>query len=295
MSRPKRRAQTLLFSKNAVVCRRDGNLYLCVRLANMRASHLVECHTRAILVSKKVTEEGEHIPYHQTELTVGTDFEGQEATVFFIWPMTIVHRIDEDSPFYTMSARDFLKKRYELIVVLEGIVEPTGMSIQARTSYLPNEILWGYRFVNVLNYQRKDGEYKIDYGSFNSLYKVDTPTCSAKMQSNFNIKGPPSPCSSVETYNEMCPKKNRKNWKTSDFILSHCSPPSHMAVTQIEDEHKRLSANNLSLPCLPQIRILSDAELINKEKKARDDRLSITKKKKSSSVSLNGQAVVQIA
>ena len=56
------------------------------------------------------------------------------------------------------------------------------MSVQARTSYLPNEILWGYRFVNVLNYSRKAGEYKVDYGSFNSLFKVETPTSSAKAQ-----------------------------------------------------------------------------------------------------------------
>ena len=44
--------------------------------------------------------------------------------------------------------------RYEIIVVLEGIVEPTGMSIQARSSYTPHEILWGYRFMNLLNYSR---------------------------------------------------------------------------------------------------------------------------------------------
>ncbi len=62
----------------------------------------------------------------QTELTVGTDLEGEEDTVFFIWPTTIVHRINEESPFYNMTARDFVKKRYELIITLEGIVEPTG-------------------------------------------------------------------------------------------------------------------------------------------------------------------------
>ncbi len=65
LSRPKRRAETLLFSRNAVVLRRDGHLCLCVRMANMRSSHLVECHVRAILISRKVTEEGEIIPYHQ--------------------------------------------------------------------------------------------------------------------------------------------------------------------------------------------------------------------------------------
>ena len=49
-----------------------------------------------------MTEEGEVIPYHQTELNVGADLEGEEDTVFFIWPTTVVHRIDEDSPFYGM-------------------------------------------------------------------------------------------------------------------------------------------------------------------------------------------------
>ena len=36
----------------------------------MRLSSLVEAHVRAILISKKVTREGEVIPYAQTELTV---------------------------------------------------------------------------------------------------------------------------------------------------------------------------------------------------------------------------------
>ena len=48
-------------------------------------------------------------------------------------------------------------------MVLEGIVEPTGMSIQARSSYTPHEILWGYRFMNLLNYSRLAVVYNIDF------------------------------------------------------------------------------------------------------------------------------------
>ena len=33
-------------------------------------SHVIEAHVRATVVSHKVTEEGEIIPYHQTELKV---------------------------------------------------------------------------------------------------------------------------------------------------------------------------------------------------------------------------------
>jgi len=178
LSRPKKRAATLMFSKNAVVCQRDGTNCLLFRVGNMRLSSLVEAHVRAILISKKVTREGEVIPYAQTELTVGTDSEGNEDELFFIWPTTIIHKIDEDSPLYDMSAKDFLKKRYEIVVILEGVVEQTGNSIQARSSYLPNEVLWGYRFVNLLTFKHSAAEYKIDYSAFNSVYKVDlSPLC----------------------------------------------------------------------------------------------------------------------
>ena len=54
-----------------------------------------------------------------------------------------------------------LRKRYEIIVTLEGIVEPSGMSIQARSSFMPDEILWGYRFVNVLRYNDSSGQVEI--------------------------------------------------------------------------------------------------------------------------------------
>ena len=38
----------------------------------MRESSLVEAHVRAILISKKVTMEGEVMPYAQTELSVSS-------------------------------------------------------------------------------------------------------------------------------------------------------------------------------------------------------------------------------
>ena len=43
------------------------------RVGNMRESSLVEAHVRAILISKKVTQEGEVMPYSQTELSVSVN------------------------------------------------------------------------------------------------------------------------------------------------------------------------------------------------------------------------------
>ena len=56
-------------------------------------------------------------------------------------------RIDEESPFWKMSPKDILSTNFEIIVTLDSVIESTGNTTQARSSYLPNEILWGFRWV----------------------------------------------------------------------------------------------------------------------------------------------------
>ncbi|CAH3910819.1 unnamed protein product [Pieris brassicae] len=178
LSRPKKRAQTLLYSRNAVICLREGQLCLMFRVGDMRKSHIVEAHIRAQIIRRKITREGESLPFYQQELKVGAD--GEEDRLMFIWPMTIVHKINEKSPLYNLSASDMLRERFEIVVMLEGVIESTGMTTQARSSFLPSEILWGHRFETMVSFRKDTGEYEVDYTRFNNTYEVDTPLCSAK-------------------------------------------------------------------------------------------------------------------
>lgn len=57
LARPIKRAQTLLFSRNAVICHRDGLPCLMFRVGDMRKSHIIECHIRAQIIRKKVSVE----------------------------------------------------------------------------------------------------------------------------------------------------------------------------------------------------------------------------------------------
>lgn len=84
----------------------------------------------------------------------------------FIWPTLIVHKIDEDSPLFEISAQDLIKDRFEIVTMLEGVVESTGMTTQARSSYLPSEILWGHRFESVVTFKRETGEYEVNEWTF---------------------------------------------------------------------------------------------------------------------------------
>ncbi|XP_053592914.1 G protein-activated inward rectifier potassium channel 3 isoform X1 [Microplitis demolitor] len=183
MSRPKQRTQTLLFSRNAVICQRDGELCFMFRVADMRKSHIIGATVRAQVIRSTTTKEGETLTLNQEELNVGTD--GKNSNIFFIWPMTIIHQINAESPFYDMSAEDMLTERFEVVVILEGTIESTGQTTQARSSYLPHEILWGHRFEPMVDYSKERQGYEVDHSLFNSTTQVDTPLCSGRELTDF--------------------------------------------------------------------------------------------------------------
>lgn len=177
MARPKKRNQTLMFSKNAVIALRDGKLCLMWRVGNLRRSHIVEAHVRAQLIRSYVTAEGEFVPLEQMDLNVGYD-EGTDR-LFLVSPLVIIHEIDKDSPLYTISRADLETDDFEIVVILEGMVEATAMTTQFRSSYLAREIFWGHRFEPVI-YEDQD-RYKVDYSRFHKTYEVSsTPHLSAK-------------------------------------------------------------------------------------------------------------------
>ncbi|XP_037923550.1 G protein-activated inward rectifier potassium channel 3-like [Hermetia illucens] len=221
MTRSKQRTQTLLFSQKAVICQRDGDMYFMFRVGDMRKSHIIGANVRAQLIRSKSSREGEYLTTHHTELEVGTDKCGSD--LFFIWPMTVMHKIDENSPLYNMSAADLFYEKFEIAVVLEGTVESTGQTTQARSSYLSNEIKWGYRFEPVVTYSKERQAYEIDYSRFDQTTMVDTPLCSAKelsgLKSNLGTpegrnKTPPavsySPYLTVRSMDEILPRIDEK-------------------------------------------------------------------------------------
>ncbi|XP_055083634.1 ATP-sensitive inward rectifier potassium channel 14 [Periophthalmus magnuspinnatus] len=178
IAKPKKRNETLVFSDTAVVAMRDGKLCMMWRVGNLRKSHLVEAHVRAQFLKSRVTTEGEFLPLDNVDINVG--FDTGTDRIFLVSPVTIVHEINDESPFYEMDQSALERdSELEVVVILEGMVEATAMTTQCRSSYLCSEILWGHRFEPVL-FQRKDG-YQVDYSFFNRTYRVpSTPSCSAK-------------------------------------------------------------------------------------------------------------------
>ncbi|MEJ1283677.1 potassium inwardly-rectifying channel subfamily J member 5 [Cricetulus griseus] len=176
ISQPKKRAETLMFSNNAVISMRDEKLCLMFRVGDLRNSHIVEASIRAKLIKSRQTKEGEFIPLNQTDINVG--FDTGDDRLFLVSPLIISHEINEKSPFWEMSRAQLEQEEFEVVVILEGMVEATGMTCQARSSYMDTEVLWGHRFTPVLTLEK--GFYEVDYNTFHDTYETNTPSCCAK-------------------------------------------------------------------------------------------------------------------
>ena len=77
-----------------------------------------------------MTAEGEI--YQDIQMIKVEPNTSQEPCIFFVWPLEIVHVIDQDSPFYELSAFEFANQKFELVAIMEGTSETSSMTFQAR-------------------------------------------------------------------------------------------------------------------------------------------------------------------
>lgn len=173
---PKSRRKTVLFSDRACICLLNAELCLLFRVGNIRKSEIVGAQVRAIFVKQEYTEDGELLPQCSKDLKLG--FEESGGRMHLWWPTTIIHVIDESSPFWSMSPQTLKESRFEVILVLEGSIASTSLSFQARTSYLPREIDWGQRFQPMFKTRDPVAKYEVDF----RYYGKETPApCTPRM------------------------------------------------------------------------------------------------------------------
>lgn len=173
LARPKKRAETVIFSQSAVVCTYRGKPCLMVRVANMRKSLLIQCHLSGKLLSPYVTQEGEKILLHQEPVDFRLD-SSQECP-FLLLPLTFYHTLDESSPLVGLTAENLKTRDFELVVTLNGTMESTASTCQSRTSYLPQEIRWGCEF-SALLFGTPGGSYVTDFDYFDKVQKSSDPS-----------------------------------------------------------------------------------------------------------------------
>jgi inward rectifier potassium channel len=163
-SRPTAR---ILFSDQAVIAPYQGITAFQFRIANMRRNQIIE------LEAKVLYARFEEVDGHLVRRFYPLKLE-RDKVVFFPLSWTIVHPIDETSPFFGMSDEDLRAAKGEFLVLLTGFDETFSQTVNTRSSYLAEEIVWNARFADIFNRPSEDGLLTIDVRKLHSIEPVGT-------------------------------------------------------------------------------------------------------------------------
>jgi inward rectifier potassium channel len=135
----------VVFSRNAVVTSFDGRPTLMFRAANQRGNSILDASVNVSLAGNYTTREG-HTMRRFQELKLL-----RASNPLFALSWTVMHPIDEASPLYNLGMAELIEHDMEIVVMMSGMDETISDRIYARYSYLPEEVLWHRRFVDVVS------------------------------------------------------------------------------------------------------------------------------------------------
>ena len=105
LSRPRNRSKTIIFSNHATITMRNRRLCLIIRIGDLRDDNFIlGTQISAKLLRRRISVEGE--VYQDMENISVSPETTNESCIFFVWPLDIVHVIDQTSPFYNLTADD---------------------------------------------------------------------------------------------------------------------------------------------------------------------------------------------
>jgi inward rectifier potassium channel len=160
-SRPSSR---ILFANTAVVSNHEGQPTLMVRFANERHNLISNATAKLWILKTIVTAEG-----HPTRRFDELPLLKNESPVFALsW--TLFHVIDEQSPFFALSAEDLEASDISVVVVVSGYDVVAAQTVHARKTYDHRDIIFGQRYVDVV-LPSADGRVRIDYGRFHDTFE----------------------------------------------------------------------------------------------------------------------------
>lgn len=158
----------LRFSNIAVIAPFQDATALMFRLAPYKNNALTDADV-TLSTAIEINEEG----------VVKSNFYRLETqlskinTLALNW--TVVHKIDENSPFLGFSADDFKNTNIEIIVHVRAFDEVFSNTVVQRSSYVSNEIIYGAKFVTMYYPDKEKDSTVLDLDKINEYQKAELP------------------------------------------------------------------------------------------------------------------------
>jgi len=155
-SRPRAR---VIFARNPVVALHNGAPTLMVRLANARHNMITDATAKLWLTRLETSAEGVRM---RRFLELPLD---RGANPMFALSWTLFHPLNDSSPLLHADAASLAGVEASFVVTFAGYDETSAQQLYARTLYDHSDIVWGSRYVDVLE-AGDDGLPRIDYRKF---------------------------------------------------------------------------------------------------------------------------------
>lgn len=159
----------LKFSDITVIAPFQDTTALMFRLAPYKNNALTDAEVILSTAIEVIEEGGAKNKFYRLDTQLS-----KINTLALNW--TVVHKIDENSPFYGFSEDDYKNTNIEIIVHVRAFDEVFSNTVVQRSSYVSREIVYGAKFTTMY-YPNKDNQTTVlDLDKINDYQKVDLPT-----------------------------------------------------------------------------------------------------------------------
>jgi inward rectifier potassium channel len=159
----------ILFSQNAVMSWIGNQRAFEFRIINSRNNQIIDLHVRVLVSRFEPNASGIMVRrYYPLNLE-------RESVVFFPLSWTIVHTIDKNSPLSGVTQDELCATGAEFLILLTGTDETFSQTVNARTSYRANEIIWDAKFTDIFVYDPEGRMAGIDIKRFHDTARISSP------------------------------------------------------------------------------------------------------------------------
>jgi inward rectifier potassium channel len=160
----------VVFSKVAIISEHDAKRVLQFRMANERATAIVEATVRLYLIRDEKLANGE--PMRRVY-----DLPLRRSTSpVFAMSFLVLHPIDEASPLFGCTAVGLRESNANIIVTFTGIDDQLAATVHSRYLWTWNDIVFDHRFVDMLRTDEAGKRY-LDLGPIHETEPIpSSPT-----------------------------------------------------------------------------------------------------------------------
>jgi inward rectifier potassium channel len=158
-SRPRAR---FVFARHPIITTHQGMPALLIRIANARHNTISQATAQLWLFRLEKTKEREDLRrFYELKL------DRREHPMFSLsW--TLIHLIDETSPFHGLTADNFAEVEGALVLNVGGVDDSSAQRLYARQIYSEDDIRWHQRYRDITSLS-DSGRLVLDYSKFHDV------------------------------------------------------------------------------------------------------------------------------